>query len=73
MLQYNRTSYSEKQGSDFLNVELAFLLNPATNLKIFGSYTTRRRLDFTEYGDHVSSDIIYFGIKTDLRNLYYDF
>ncbi len=55
------------------NGELAYILNPATNLKIYASYTRRTEIPYYEGGVDISSDIIYFGIRTDLRNIYYDF
>ncbi|QCR20993.1 hypothetical protein [Pontibacter sp. SGAir0037] len=52
------------------NSTLSYLLNPRTNMKLQAGYTFRR-----ESSSLVNSNahIVYFGIKTDLINRYYDF
>lgn len=52
--------------------ELAYVLNPATNLKLFTSYTYRWG-NGNINNESVITNFFYLGIKTDLRNLYYDF
>ena len=52
--------------------ELAYLLNPATNLKIFASCMYRSEGRGSDV--YLRTDTFFnFGIKTDLRNIYYDF
>jgi len=55
------------------SIELAYLLNSATNLKVFGNYTLRDETKHRELPPDNSSNFFYFGIRTDLRNIYYDF
>ena len=62
---YTNLTYSE--------LELAYILNPATNLKLFGSYSVRNTNGGYSEEDFSSSNFFYFGVKTDLRNIYYDF
>lgn len=62
---------------DFLHAELqlGYLINPATNLKIYGS------LIFRDFAPIVDTETVFknnttwvnFGIRTDLFNWYYDF
>jgi len=60
------------QEAMWFKFELAYLLNPATNLKLFGGITYREnRVDGIQSVD--KNQFINFGIKTDLRNIYYDF
>jgi hypothetical protein len=54
------------------NLELAYLLNPATNLKVFAAFT-RRSTESSNTSDEFITMLFNFGIKTDLRNIYYDF
>lgn len=63
--------------TDFLHTELqvGYLINPATNLKIYGSFIYR---DFnpmlnTETVFKNQTSWVNFGIRTDLFNWYYDF
>lgn len=63
--------------TDFLHAELqvGYLLNPATNLKVYGSVIFR---DFkptidTEQVFENQTTWVNFGIRTDLFNWYYDF
>ncbi|QAA81941.1 gliding motility protein RemB [Aequorivita sp. H23M31] len=63
--------------TDFLHteVQLGYLINPATNLKIYGSYI------FRNFSPTIDTDMVFknqttwvnFGIRTDLFNWYYDF
>mgnify|MGYP007014079896 CR=1 FL=1 len=56
-------------------LQAGYLINPATNLKIYGSVIYR------DFGPELDTDLIYknsttwvnFGIRTDLFNWYYDF
>ncbi len=63
--------------TDFLHTELqlGYLINPATNLKIYGSVI------FRDFNPKVNTETVFknettwvnFGIRTDLFNWYYDF
>ena len=59
----------------FFDTKVGYIVNPAINLKIFASYTFR---DFSIIQEtvHLKNDktnIISFGLRTDLFNTYYDF
>jgi hypothetical protein len=56
-----------------IKLELAYLLNPATNAKLFVNVTDRKEFLSSAYATINSDKIFYFGLRTDLRNLYYDF
>src|SRR5690606_30007543 len=63
--------------ADFLHTELqlGYLINPATNLKIYGSLIIRNlspKVD-TETIFKSNTTWVNFGIRTDLFNWYYDF
>lgn len=51
---------------------LSYLLNPATNLRVFMGINSRSNT-FDNSAQSELNSMIFFGIKTDLRNLYYDF
>lgn len=56
-------------------IQLGYLINPATNLKVYGSFIYR------DFKPAVNTDLVFenqtswinFGIRTDLFNWYYDF
>lgn len=52
--------------------ELAYLINPSVNMKIYASITERRQFDLMS-NENFNLSLISFGIKSDLRNIYYDF
>lgn len=54
----------------YINLSLSYLVNPATNLNIYVSYTKRR--EWADSFDKTQS-LISFGIRTTLGNFYYDF
>lgn len=55
----------------YLQGELSYLLNPSTNVNLFAGYTMREATYNSVLQE--SSNFLYFGIRTSLRNLYYDF
>jgi len=59
----------------FANIKGGFIVNPATNLKLFVDFTYRDFdiLEETPYLKNSSGAIVSFGIRTDLFNTYYDF
>ena len=63
--------------TDFLHAEIqvGYLINPATNLKIYGSYIFRdfKPMIDTETVFKNQTTWVNFGIRTDLFNWYYDF
>lgn len=60
--------------SMFANVQAGYLINPATNLKIFADVTFRDYNPEFENATTTSSNTIWFniGIRTDLFNWYFD-
>lgn len=62
--------------ADFFHGELTvgYLINPATNLKVYGSviYRSFKPLEDTEINFKNTTTWINFGIRTDLFNWYYD-
>lgn len=58
---------SQSRGVDNYDVNLAYLLNPITNLMV--NVGMRYRVD----AQMANTNWVYFGVKTNLRNLYYDF
>lgn len=52
------------------DIRLAYLINPATNLNLFLGYRGRRE---TFGSSENTTTYVYFGFRTALRNLYYDF
>ena len=54
----------------YQNVSLSYLINPAYNLNFVVGYTNRNLK--TETATQ-TTNYIYVGLRTSLRNLYYDF
>ena len=50
-----------------INIGLSYLVNPVTNFQIFIEYQNRKH---TNYGE---TNFYYFGIRTNLNNVYFDF
>jgi len=73
----NGNELAQGNTTDFLHTELqaGYIINPATNLKIYGS------LIFRDFKPQLNTDAVFenqttwinFGIRTDLFNWYYDF
>ncbi len=51
------------------NFQIAYLINPVTNFQVFFEYTHRYEI----IGNKSNTEFYYFGIKTALKNYYYDF
>lgn len=66
------TTYGADQRRTWAKAEAGYLLNPAANMKVFLSYTQRLN-EVEAQGVKEGEAILYFGIKTDLRNIYWDF
>ena len=49
------------------NISLSYLVNPVTNFQVFVEYQNRKH---TTYGE---TNFYYFGIRTSLSNVYFDF
>ena len=64
MYQGNLTTVSLK------SFNIAYIVNPKTNLKINLGVTLR---DFKNEDEELKTQFINFGIKSDLFNHYYDF
>lgn len=73
----NGNTLAQGNTTDFFHAELqaGYVINPATNLKIYGSFIYR------DFNPMVNTETVYenqtswinFGIRTDLFNWYYDF
>lgn len=73
----NGNELAQGNAVDFLHAELqaGYLINPATNLKIYGSLIFRDFKPMVDTADVFDNQTtwINFGIRTDLFNWYYDF
>ena len=57
-----------------IKLEVAYLLNPATNAKLFFNISDRKEWYSVTQSDGTNNDkFFYLGLRTDLRNIYYDF
>ncbi len=52
----------------YLQYKISYLINPATNFQIYFAYTNRKLSNTS-----INENFYFFGIKTSLRNYYYDF
>lgn len=59
-----------KTNITYLDFKIGYLLNPAYNLRIEAGITNRNATN--DFGT-TQNNFIYFGIKTDINNHYYDF
>jgi hypothetical protein len=72
----NREDYGNEvaQGNttnlQFVDFRLGYLINPITNLKLEVGVSNRTTEDLSV---STENQYIFFGLKTDLRNIYYDF
>jgi hypothetical protein len=72
----NREDYGNEvaQGNttdlQFVDFRLGYLINPITNLKLEVGVSNRTTEDLSTSAEN---QYIFFGLKTDLRNIYYDF
>ncbi len=66
----NFIGQAEEVKLQYLNLMLAYLVNPATNLNVYVNYTNRSESSTSI--DNKQS-LISFGIRTSLSNFYYDF
>ena len=73
---YDRT-ISTNQSPFIFYTEIAYLINAATNAKIFINWTYRNSwANYSSVSGYLppsTNNFVYFGLRTDLRNLYYDF
>ena len=73
----NGNELAQGNTTDFFHMELqaGYLINPATNIKIYGSliYRDFNPLENTEEVFKNQTTWLNFGIRTDLFNWYYDF
>ncbi|HBH05157.1 MAG TPA: hypothetical protein DDX92_00965 [Flavobacteriales bacterium] len=60
-------SFAEPTDLTIVDFNLAYIFNPRTNLMVFGGAVMRDDSNFP------ATQWVYFGLKTNLRNLYYDF
>ncbi len=51
-------------------IELSYRLNPQTSWSIFVGIARR---DYVNEIEHTTNDFLFFGMRTNLRNIYYDF
>ncbi|TDN95605.1 protein involved in gliding motility RemB [Salegentibacter sp. 24] len=61
--------------SFFSNIEVGYIINPATNLKLYGSYIYRNfnpEVKTPQNFDNTTS-WVNFGLRTDIFNWYYDY
>ncbi|MAO47526.1 MAG: gliding motility protein RemB [Aequorivita sp.] len=73
----NGNELAQGNTTDFFHTEIqaGYVINPATNLKIYGSFI------FRSFSPEVNTDMVFknettwvnFGLRTDLFNWYYDF
>ncbi len=71
----NKIGQGNKASIFIANLQVGYLVNPATNLKLFGGFTFR---DFnpnapTGIFDKANTTWVSFGLKTDVFNWYFDF
>lgn len=69
--EYNNTLLQAEQVDlKYLNLQLAYLVNPSTNLNVYVNYTHRSEASATE---NKSQSLITFGLRTSLGNFYFDY
>lgn len=66
----NYVGQAQKVDLTYFNLQLAYLVNPSTNLNVYVNYTKRSE---SSVGDTKNQSLITFGLRTSLGNFYYDF
>ncbi|SHI89364.1 protein involved in gliding motility RemB [Mesonia phycicola] len=74
----NGNALFQGNAADFLygEIELGYIVNPATNLKVYANFINRNisaDLENVNYNFQNNTSWINFGFRTDLFNWYYDF
>lgn len=69
--EYNNSFLqAEEVNLSYLNLQFAYLVNPATNLNIYVNYTHRSEASADE---SKNQSLITFGLRTSLGNFYFDY
>jgi hypothetical protein len=55
---------------NYQNIRLAYVFNPRTNMQVYAGFTNRKE-DFENSSN--TNQFWYFGIRTDLNNVYRNF
>lgn len=66
----NYIGQAEKVTLKYVNLQLAYLVNPSTDLNVYVNYTHRSEVSATM---DLQQSLFTFGIRTSLGNFYYDF
>lgn len=73
----NSNTNTMLQGADadivYKDFKLGYLINPSTNLNVIAGLSLRTETLHFFYGSISQTNFIYFGIRTSLNNVYYDF
>ncbi len=64
---YATTIPGSETNSMITQFHLGYIINPKNNMSIFAGITER------SWGSELETSFVYFGFRTNLRNLYYDF
>ena len=67
---YNEIGQGQKVILQNTSVKASFLINPRTNMNVYVGFT--RRSEDVE-GTKTAKNLITFGLRTSLQNMYYDF
>lgn len=68
---YNNTiAQAIEQQISNMHFSISYIVNPATNLKLFAGYKLRLH---SKAGDEHKTPYLFFGICSDINNYYYDF
>jgi hypothetical protein len=66
----NEVAQGNTTDFQFVDFRVGYLINPITNLKLELGISNRNTKDLSL---NTKNQYIFFGLKTDLRNIYYDF
>ncbi len=66
----NTLGQAQKVNLQYLSATLSYLVNPATNLNIYISYTNRKQQSGV---NTTNQNLLLFGVRTSLQNFYFDF
>ena len=66
---HNEIGQGQKVILQNTNAKAAFLINPRTNMNVYVGFTRRSE----KINDKTSKNLITFGLRTSLQNMYYDF
>jgi hypothetical protein len=66
----NQSDRGAETQVQFIDLQLAYIFNPSTNMQVYGGFTDRNE---QHLGDNLQNQFWYLGLRTYLHNSYRNF